>query len=395
MLRRPGTVWLATVGLMLPFAIAGGFFYNRLCYDLIGNLPADAPSVVGTRVLQEHFPAGLIGPTKILLVNSRLDFSTAQGRGVVERITGQLLERREELGLADLRSLAAPLGTTSAATRGLANIGLGEKASRAVVDRVAFGYYVADLDGKRRTATRLDVVLNHGPFSHSSVADLDNVERAIRDSLPAELQQDSLLYLAGPTASIRDVQAVMKQDRVRIEVLVMASVLLILVLLLRQLVVPLYLLLSVLFSYYVTLGTSFMVFWLLDPHGFSGIDWKVAIFLFAILIAVGEDYNIFLMARIEEEKRRLAPKQAIIEALCRTGPIISSCGIIMAGTFASLLAGSLAEMKQLGFALAFGILLDTFVVRPILVPSFLIRLQCGDKKVQAPQGERKTYSRAA
>src|SRR5262249_28651877 len=145
------------------------------------------------------------------------------------------------------------------------------------------------------------------------------------------------------------------------------------VLLLRAVLVPLYLLLSVLFSYLVTLGVSFVVFWLVDP-AFTGIDWKVAIFLFTILIAVGEDYNIFLITRVEEEEREHGPLRGVTEALTRTGPIISSCGIIMAGTFASLLAGSLSEMKQLGFALPFGVLLDTFVVRPVLLPTFLILL---------------------
>jgi RND superfamily putative drug exporter len=157
----------------------------------------------------------------------------------------------------------------------------------------------------------------------------------------------------------------------------MASVFLILIALLRGLVIPFYLLLSVLFSYYAALGVSIAVFWALDPHGFVGIDWKVGVFLFTILIAVGEDYNIFLLTRVREEQARHGTVCGVAEAVSRTGPVISSCGVIMAGTFASLMAGSLNEMKQLGFALAFGVLLDTFVVRPVLVPAFLILLHDG------------------
>src|SRR5262249_19837866 len=153
--------------------------------------------------------------------------------------------------------------------------------------------------------------------------------------------------------SVRDLSGVMQRDRRRIEVLVLIGVLVILFVLLRRIVGTLYLLLSVLFSYAATLGVSFVVFGLLDPEGVNGIDWKVAIFLFTILIAGGEDYNISLMTRIDEEEHRHGPLRGVTVALDRTGPIISSCGIIMAGTFASLSAGSLTEMQQLGLALPF------------------------------------------
>jgi RND superfamily putative drug exporter len=134
---------------------------------------------------------------------------------------------------------------------------------------------------------------------------------------------------------------------------------------------------TVLFSYLVALGATYTFYWALNPAEFSGLDWKVPMFLFTILIAVGEDYNIFLMTRIEEEQKRFGPIQGVIQALSKTGRIISSCGVIMAGTFASLTAGSLMGMCQLGFALAFGVLLDTFVVRPILVPAYLVLLSSG------------------
>jgi putative drug exporter of the RND superfamily len=377
LLRRAGTVWLATVAVMAPFAVLGGLLYNHVTYDLIANLPADSTSTVGTRLLQEHFPAGIVGTASMLLVDSDADFLTPQGRTIVEKLTEQLRERKDELGLADVRSLTSPLGITKQAGRDYSGIDASAAVRQESTESEARTHYVAGLGKSEGTATRFDLILNQSPFSRQSIEDLDRIEQAVRSALPADSRQDSQLYFVGATASVRDLATVMQADRTRIEILVLASVFVILILLLRRFVVPFYLLVSVLFSYYTTLGVSFIVFYLLDPHGFTGIDWKIAIFLFAILIAVGEDYNIFLMTRVDEEGKRHGPLRAITRALDRTGPIISSCGVIMAGTFASLLGGSLTEMKQLGFALAFGILLDTFVVRPILVPAFLILLRSG------------------
>jgi RND superfamily putative drug exporter len=378
LLRRPGTVWLVTVALMAPFAIVAGVFYNHLSYDLIGELPADTPGVGGTRVLQEHFPAGVVGPSTVLVVDPALNFASDGGRAVVARVTDRLHAREQELGLADVRSLTAPVGVARGPDAKLfTGMNLPEETVREATRQGSLAYYVTDLGERAKIGTRLELIFDQSPFARASIANLDRVEEAVREALGPDAGPSARLYVTGTTASVRDLATVIRQDRNRIQLLVLVSVFVVLVLLLRGLATPAYLMLSVLFSYFAALGVAFVVFWLLDPHGFAGIDWKVAIFLFTILIAVGADYNIFLMTRIHEEEVRHGPILGITQALDRTGPIISSCGIIMAGTFASLLGASLTDIKQLGFALAFGVLLDTFVVRPVLVPAFLILYRSG------------------
>ena len=377
LLRRPGALWLGSLAIMTPFVVVGLVFDKHLSYDLIADLPADSASVTGAQLLEEHFPAGLVGPITVTLVDPHIDFSTDEGRAQVAHLTDELRKHKDELGLADIRSLTSPLGITAASTRQVRELKVPKDVREEGSRRAALEHYASDFGERRKTGTRLDLVLNRSPFSHESLEQLPAIENTIAAALPANQRETTQIYLSGTTASVRDLANVMKGDRTRIQVLVLVAVFLILLVLLHSFVVPLYLLLSVLFSYYVTLGVTFLVFWALDPVHFTGLDWKVAIFLFTILIAVGEDYNIFLITRVHEEQKRFGPLSGIIHALVRTGPIISNCGIIMAGTFASLMAGSLGEMKQLGFALCFGVLLDTFVVRSIVVPAFLILQENG------------------
>jgi RND superfamily putative drug exporter len=105
---------------------------------------------------------------------------------------------------------------------------------------------------------------------------------------------------------------------------------------------------------------------------FGEVDWRVPFFLFVILVAVGEDYNILLISRMLQERKKHSASVAMRLAVARTGATITSCGLIMAGTFATLMLAGLNTLVQIGFALAFGVLLDTLVVRPILVPALCI-----------------------
>jgi RND superfamily putative drug exporter len=376
MMRRPGLIWLGSMAALLPFVVVAAWRYNDQNYNPISDLPTTAPSSAGTRVLQEHFPPGVVAPVTVLLKNDRVDFSHKKGIDLVDRLTERLRKQADELALADIRSVAQPLGITSAAERAREELPVSARDVPATLRREAVKFYVNQKGELKGHVTRIDLELATDPFARRAIDDLSRIESAIRADLPAGLE-GSQIAISGATASARDIALLKHGDQRRIEVLVPTVVLLLLLALLRRLVISIYLVFSVLFSYLATLGATYLFFWLLDPSGFVGLDWKVPIFLFTILVAVGEDYNIFLLTRIQEEQKRHGPLNGIAVALCRTGRVISSCGFLMAGTFASLLSGSLLAMKELGFALALGVLLDTLVVRPILVPSFLVLLQSG------------------
>jgi RND superfamily putative drug exporter len=327
---------------------------------------------MGTKVVEEHFPLGVLGTYTVFLRNDQMDFSEIKGIEEISRLTERLREQRQQLNLADIRSVATPLGITSAANE--AESQAKSSLARRVLRARAARYYTSRVNEFKGHVTRLDLVLTRDPFSSQAVDDLQRIETDIRTHLPTGLQGSELVF-AGATMSIRDLADVKQGDLERVEMFVPIVIFLLLWIVLRRVVISIYLVLSVLLSYLSTLGATFLVFWLVYPSEFTGLDWKVPIFLFTILVAVGEDYNIFLMTRIKEEQEVHGPVQGIILALARTGRVISSCGFIMAGTFASLFSGSLLAMKELAFALSFGILLDTLVVRPILVPAFLVLLQ--------------------
>jgi RND superfamily putative drug exporter len=390
LVRRPGLIWLTTVALMTPFAFVALRHHNEVNYDPLGGLPETAPSVAGTRALESHFPPGLLGPVIVLLRNDRADFASAPGTDLVKKLTEQLEVEKSIFGLADVRSVAQPLGSNDAARAALAGLPLPARAAEALIRSRAVGHYVSHAGELTGHVTRLDLILAARPFSPQGIEYLDRIEHSLQSNLPDRLRQDTQVSFSGTAATIADLRAVTRGDQARIQFLVPVAVFVLLLIVFRRLIVSLYLILSVLFSYLATLGATYKVFSMIEGEGFTGLDWKVPLFLFTILVAVGEDYNIFLMSRVEEEERTHGPVEGILRALARTGRIISTCGFIMAGTFAALFAGSFLAMKELGFALAVGVLLDTLVVRPILVPTFLIllhRLHTGAaKKTEAVAG---------
>ena len=150
-------------------------------------------------------------------------------------------------------------------------------------------------------------------------------------------------------------------------IIVVIGVMLIFMILLRSIIAPLYLLATVVLSFGATLGIVTLIFQ--DALGQNGILYMIPIILFVLLIALGADYNIFLSSRIREESGKLGILEGVRVASSKTGGIITACGIILAGTFATLVVAPMQLMVQVGVAVAIGILLDTFIVRALLVPA--------------------------
>jgi RND superfamily putative drug exporter len=177
-------------------------------------------------------------------------------------------------------------------------------------------------------------------------------------------------------------------DRWRVNGLVLAAILLILLALVRRFVLSIYLLVTVLASYYAALGATVLAGTLWTGAPLPSLDWRVPFFLFTILVAVGEDYNILLVSRALQERKKHGSHEGMRLALAKTGAAITSCGLIMAGTFATLMLAGLSTLMQIGFALAFGVLIDTFLVRPFLVPAFAL-LWWREAKDPSPEAKSK------
>ena len=238
--------------------------------------------------------------------------------------------------------------------------------------------------------TRFDLVCDYDPFSQESMRLLGAIDEWLKEkkSQPNSDWHGVEFDFVGVTAGIRDLDAVNQSDTLWIGVYVAVAVLIVLIFLLRRPLLSLYLIFTVVFGYLVSLGLTNLFFAWLYGSTYQGLDWKLKIFLFVILVAVGEDYNIYLVTRVLEEQRRRGLLQGLREAVVRTGGIITSCGVIMAGTFGSMATGTLRSMIELGFAMSLGVLLDTFIIRTILVPAFLaLMARWGVRSVAEARGD--------
>jgi RND superfamily putative drug exporter len=330
--RRPALVLAGTVAVLL----AAAAFLPTLEADgiaLSDTIRGRSQAVDGQAVLARHFDAGVGSPAVIITpANSAQEVTSAAaavpGVAQVVPVTG-----------------AGPGRPPSAAPAA-------GRADPKVVDGLV----------------ELDATLQDPADSDAAVATVGQLRQAVRAADPQGL-------VGGATATDLDTRQTNERDRAVIIPVVLAVITAVLALLLRSLVAPLLLTATVVLSFAATLGVAALVFNnLLD---FPGSDPGVVLIGFVFLIALGVDYNIFLMSRAREESLEVGARQGILRALAVTGGVITSAGLVLAATFGALVVLPLLILTQVAFIVGFGVLLDTFVVRSLVVPAAVYLL--GDR----------------
>jgi RND superfamily putative drug exporter len=229
--------------------------------------------------------------------------------------------------------------------------------------RESFETYIAR-DGK---FARFDLTQEARVFSTKAMDDVNALREKLRDRLDEESEPLKVsAFVAGPNAESADIRTLTHDDQVQSWFVIPIGVFLVLLVALRDPMACINLVATMLLTYLFALGATHFLF--ITCLGSEGLDWKVPYFLFVLLVAVGVDYNVFLMARFHEEIGTLGLRAGIGRAVAQTGGLISSAAAITAVSFASFLFSPLSSLRQLGFALVVGISVDALLVRPLLVP---------------------------
>ena len=284
-------------------------------------------STTGQEVLGRHFPAGAGSPAVIIARQE-------QGQDVLRAVQGT--EGVSEAALLP----AAPPGPDGQPASGPPKV----------------------VDG----LVEIDATLATAPDSSEAYRTVERLRAAVHPIPGAEAK------VGGFSAINFDVQNESRRDRTVIIPIVLLVILVVLAVLLRALLAPLLLIVTVVLSFAATLGVCALVF--NHVFNFAGADTAFPLFAFVFLVALGIDYNIFLMSRVREETVELGTRPGVLKGLAVTGGVITSAGVVLAATFSVLGVLPLVFLAEVGFAVAFGVLLDTIVVRSILVPALVYDL---------------------
>ncbi|MFD2703358.1 MMPL family transporter [Paenibacillus shunpengii] len=313
---RPWTVIISAVVLLSVFAAFAP--QVKYTYDLLSSFPEDVPSREGFKIIGEQFSEGELAPVKIMV--------DTKGEDV------DLPDRLAELDYVNVVS---------------------EPQQGAENSQIA-GY---------------DVELTINPYSMEAMQHIPDLRAEAEASLAAAgiSNPENNVWISGQTAMQYDSEVTSNRDSDVIIPVVIGLISLLLLFYLRSIVATIYLMATVILSYFSALGLG----WIIIHYGLGAdaIQGAIPLYAFVFLIALGQDYNIFMVSSIWQKRKQMPLKQAIKEGVGETSSVITSAGLILAGTFAVLTTLPIQVLVQFGIITAIGVMLDTFIVRPLIVPA--------------------------
>jgi putative drug exporter of the RND superfamily len=316
----------ALVTVVLVVLALGCLFYSpRFSFteDFLKNMP----SKQGYALLEKHFPKGSLAPTTVLI---------KAPQAPPEFVTGMIVG-----------ALSKSPGVAAAFRSGTAD------------------------DGKLLS---FQVILKGDPYSKEALQQVRQLRETARKAAAAAAAAASqaTALVGGPTATQADTWALSNRDTIVVAVIALVIVGVILAVLLRALVAPLYLLATNLLSYLAALGATILI--TEELLGWERISYRIPLYMFIFLVALGSDYNIFITTRIRGEALVHGLRGGTVRALAATGGVLTSAGIILAGTFLILLSQPVKNLAEISIGVALGVLLDTFLVRTALVPGLTLAI---------------------
>ncbi len=379
LVQRPELTLAIGVIVFLGLA-AGALGYHSAGFGGATNPPNGSDAAAGNAALAQHFPQTSSNPANLIFAYPRPVSSapnqlaraeaSLRSSGAFTQVAGPLDPNGTALTPSELTTLRRTLGPPQ----------------RLPVVQPAGGRVPTALyNAYRATATFVSPDGRTVQFEATLKAGAQNTTAAmkatpqIRNVVATAAARSGATDngVAGEAAAIYDISSTANNDLIKIIPIAIVAIGLLLALVLRSLVAPLYLIASVVLSYLAALGVATLVF--IDIGGEGGIIFLLPFLMFIFLLALGEDYNILVMTRIREEARKMPLREAVVKAIGRTGPTVTSAGMILGGTFAvfGIVGGGGSQggqLRAIGFGLAAGILMDTFLVRTLLVPSTVMLL---------------------
>jgi putative drug exporter of the RND superfamily len=321
--RRPGVVALASGGVMVALAL--GMLGFKSDYDQTGQLPSDTESSRGFADLQSGFPPGALSPTSIYV---RSDTGSRLDSGALQRYADELQK-------------VPGIGGVMPGPDGVAQL---------------------NEDG---TVAKIDLLLANRPYSTEA---LDLAGGELRTAAHEKAPEGTTAFVGGLSSVFADIRSANTRDLWVIFPVAGILIALILGLMLRSVVAPIYLMLAVVVGFLSTLGATVIAFQGIGDR--PGLSFSLPIILYLFVVAIGTDYNILMIARLREEaKEGNDPHTAADLAIEHGGPSVGAAGLILAGTFASMMLAGISFLSEMGFAVSIGILISAFVMSMFLVPS--------------------------